>query len=142
MIAISLSSDSFAKMSHKLMFYCFIKFSSNSWTRILKPLDLTQDWSSCGWATDNIPCWQLCTIHVCPKDPNAYKKEASLQEKVEEGETDARCCSTWRIDHHKWSSLNICQCWVPIAVLNYVDDSRTFKRNSAWFQLFFSFFLF
>lgn len=52
----------------------------------------------CWRATDYIPCWQLCIVHVRPEDLASQKKEASLQEEVEEGETEARCCSTRRID--------------------------------------------
>ena len=55
--------------------------------------------AGCGWAADNIPCWELCIVHVCPEDPASEKKEASLQEEVEEGETEARRCSTRRIEH-------------------------------------------
>lgn len=57
----------------------------------------TDSAAGCCWAVVDIPCWKLCTLHLCTKNPSSKEKEADLQEEDEEGETEARCFCTWRV---------------------------------------------
>lgn len=52
----------------------------------------------CWRAIVDIPGWKLCTLRVCTKNPSSKEKEASLQEEDEEGETEARCLCTRRVE--------------------------------------------
>lgn len=45
-------------------------------------------------------CRQLCVIYVRPEDPPTKEKEASLEEKDEERETESRCKTSWGL---RWS---------------------------------------